>query len=118
MQVKIKRVYEEAETEDGLRILVDRLWPRGLTKVRAKVDLWMPAVAPSTELRKWFDHDPLKWEAFQKRYDEELKHEPDAVEKLLDELRKGPATLLYGAKDAHINHALVLQEFVKKKAKP
>lgn len=114
MQVSIKRVYEEPAANDGFRILVDRLWPRGLTKVRAQVDLWLPEVAPSTELRKWFDHDPLKWQKFQKRYDEELHQQPDAVARLLRELRKGPATLLYAAKDELLNHALVLQRFLKK----
>ena len=73
MQVKIKRVYEEPGADDGVRILVDRLWPRGLTKVRAKVDLWLRGIAPSTELRKWFNHDPVKWEEFQRRYHVELQ---------------------------------------------
>ena len=73
MKIKIKRVYEEPAQDDGMRILVDRLWPRGLTKQKAKIDLWLKDIAPSTELRKWFDHDPEKWEEFRKRYNEELK---------------------------------------------
>jgi uncharacterized protein YeaO (DUF488 family) len=113
MQVRIKRVYTEPDAEDGLRILVDRLWPRGLTKARAKVDLWLREIAPSTELRKWFSHDPAKWGEFQRRYHEELQRNADQLEVLLREVRKGPVTLLYGAKDELRNEAVVLQQLVK-----
>jgi uncharacterized protein YeaO (DUF488 family) len=114
MPAKIKRVYEEPDPADGFRILVDRLWPRGLTKARAKVDLWLRDIAPSTELRKWFDHDPLKWEEFQRRYHEELQRNSESVEMLLHEARKGPVTLLYAAKDELRNEAVILQRLLKK----
>ena len=110
MNVNIKRVYEMPDKEDGKRILVDRLWPRGLTKEKASVDLWLKAIAPSTELRKWFDHDPSKWEEFKKRYLHEIKENDDAVETLRQELKKGKVTLLYGAKDEDHNEALVILE--------
>src|SRR5258708_32541481 len=113
MQVKIKRVYEEPGADDGVRILVDRLWPRGLTKVRAKVDLWLRGIAPSTELRKWFNHGPVKWEEFQRRYHTELQANAGQMELLLLEARKGTVTLLFGAKDEVRNEALVLQRLLK-----
>ena len=114
MQVRIKRVYEEPGADDGFRILVDRLWPRGLTKVRAKVDLWLRGVAPSTELRKWFSHDPAKWEEFQRRYLAELQLHSDQLALLLLQIKNGPVTLLYGAKDELRNEAVVLQRLLKR----
>jgi uncharacterized protein YeaO (DUF488 family) len=110
---KLKRVYEAPAKEDGTRILVDRLWPRGLTKEKAKVDLWLKEIAPSTELRKWFGHDPAKWSEFQTRYRAELKHNAEQVSFLKKEVAKGPATLLYGAKDEQHNEAVVLQELLR-----
>lgn len=110
MDIKIKRVYAEPSDEDGWRILVDRLWPRGLTKEKARVDLWLKEIAPSTELRKWFDHDPSKWDEFQKRYLSELKENKDAIQTLKDQLKKGKVTLVYGAKDQEYNDAVVLQK--------
>lgn len=110
MKAKIKRVYAEPETSDGTRILVDRLWPRGLTKEKARVDLWLKEVAPSTELRKWFGHDPEKWSEFQARYKAELKAHHDEMEILKKENAKGIVTLLYGAKDEQHNEAIVLQQ--------
>lgn len=110
MSIRIKRVYQEASHEDGKRILVDRLWPRGLTKEKASVDLWLKDIAPSTELRKWFAHDPSKWDEFKQRYLDELKANSEAVQVLKDELKKGPVTLVYAAKDEEHNDALVLQE--------
>lgn len=112
MKVKIKRVYEQPEKDDGTRILVDRLWPRGLTKEKAQVDLWMKEIAPSTELRKWFHHDPEKWAEFQKRYKIELKNNVDQLKLLKKEIAKGPATLVYGAKDEEHNEAAVLQQLL------
>lgn len=109
---QIKRVYEEPDERDGCRILVDRLWPRGLTKVRAKVDVWLRDIAPSTELRKWFSHDPVKWDEFQRRYLEELQRKPEQVELLLHEQKKGPVTLLYGAKNELHNEAVILQQLL------
>jgi uncharacterized protein YeaO (DUF488 family) len=114
MQVKIKRVYAEPDADDGFRILVDRLWPRGLTKVRAKVDLWLREVAPSTELRKWYGHDPAKWEEFQRRYHAELQLHSDQLALLLIQIKKGSVTLLYGAKDELRNEAVVLQRLLNR----
>ena len=108
--MKIKRVYEKPEKDDGIRILVDRLWPRGLTKEKASIDLWLKEIASSTELRKWFGHDPEKWKEFKKRYIDELKKNKEHVSLLKDQLKKGMVTLVYGAKDEEHNEALVLKE--------
>jgi uncharacterized protein YeaO (DUF488 family) len=112
MKLQIKRVYEQPDKEDGIRILVDRLWPRGLTKERASIDLWLRDIAPSTELRQWFGHDPKKWEEFKQRYFHELKENDKQVWLLQQEIKKGSVTLVYGAKDVAHNEALVLQEFL------
>ncbi|MGN6532591.1 MAG: DUF488 domain-containing protein [Ginsengibacter sp.] len=112
MNIKIKRVYEKPDPKDGFRILVDRLWPRGLTKEKAAADLWLKDIAPSTELRKWFNHDPEKWKEFQKKYQHELKENKEPVSVLKEHLKQGPVTLLYGAKDQKHNEAEVLKEFV------
>ena len=110
MDIKIKRVYEQPDKDDGRRILVDRLWPRGLTKEKASVDLWLKDIAPSTELRKWFGHDPGKWGEFKKRYLAELGGKGEQIRLLKQEMEKGVVTLVYGAKDEEHNEALVLQE--------
>lgn len=110
IKIKIKKVYEKPEKEDGCRILVDRLWPRGLTKEKASVDLWLKEIAPSTELRKWFGHDPDKWDEFRKRYFEELKKNKEQVSLLKEQMENGMVTLVYGAKDETHNEALVLKE--------
>lgn len=112
MKVALKRVYEAPAKTDGTRILVDRLWPRGLSKDKASVDLWLKEIAPSTELRKWFGHDPEKWEEFQRRYRAELKANGDAVSELRAALADGPATLVYGAKDKAHNDAVVLADYL------
>jgi uncharacterized protein YeaO (DUF488 family) len=112
---KIKRVYEKPEKEDGFRILVDRLWPRGLTKEKAKVDLWLKEIAPSTELRKWFAHDPEKWEEFKKRYLSELKKNKEPVAQLKEKMKERNVTLIYAAKDETHNEAQVLLNELKKK---
>ncbi|MFI5194200.1 MAG: DUF488 domain-containing protein [Chitinophagales bacterium] len=108
----VKRVYDKPAKEDGMRILVDRLWPRGLTKQKAAIDLWMKDIAPSTELRKWFGHDPDKWSEFRKKYLKELKANKDPVQVLTEHLKKGPVTLVYGARDQEHNEALVLKELL------
>jgi uncharacterized protein YeaO (DUF488 family) len=113
--IRIKRAYEEPDREDGERILVDRLWPRGLTKEKARVDLWLKDVAPSTELRKWFAHDPGKWEEFRSRYLEELKTNKEPLSLLRQEAANGTVTLVYGAKDQQHNEALILQELLSAK---
>ena len=110
MKIKIKRVYEKPEKDDGKRILVDRLWPRGLTKEKACIDLWLKGIAPSTELRKWFGHDPVKWKEFRKRYSDELKKNEEQVSLLKDQIKNGTVTLVYGAKDEEHNEAFVLKE--------
>lgn len=114
MVVKIKRVYEVPDESDGKRILVDRLWPRGLTKEKAHVDLWLKDIAPTTTLRKWFNHDPEKWEEFKKRYFDELKNNEEPVSLLKNEIKKGSVTLIYGAKDEIHNEALVLKNMINK----
>jgi uncharacterized protein YeaO (DUF488 family) len=111
--IKLKRAYEAPTKEDGERILVERLWPRGLTKEKAKIDLWMKEVSPSTELRKWFGHDPEKWNEFCDRYNSELEQQPELVTQLRDKARKGPITFGYAAKDELHNSALLLKEFVE-----
>ena len=112
MKIKIKRVYEAPARDDGIRVLVDRLWPRGLTKLKADIDLWLKDIAPSTKLRKWFDHDPEKWNEFRKRYRAELKKNSEQVEILKKQLKKGTVTLVYGAKDVEHNEALVLKNYL------
>ena len=107
--IQLKRVYEKPSRKDGVRILVDRLWPRGVTKERAAVDLWLKDVAPSTELRKWFGHDPAKWKQFQVRYQKELREKEDAIELLKHKSEEHLATLVYGARDQEHNEALVLK---------
>ena len=115
VNVQIKRVYEEPSTSDGKRILIDRLWPRGLTKGKAKIDLWLKDIAPSTELRQWFGHDPSKWKEFKKRYHDELKKNREIIVKLIEQLKTGKVTLVYGAKDEEHNDAVVLKEYLEKK---
>lgn len=111
--LNIKRVYEEPAEDDGCRVLVDRLWPRGLTKAAARVDLWLKDLAPSADLRKWFAHDPAKWKGFQERYFTELEDREDALHCLREQMRKGRVTLLYGAKDDAHNNAVALQAYLK-----
>ena len=113
MKTTIKRVYEPAAKTDGTRILIDRLWPRGLTKEAAKVDVWLKDIAPSPALRKWFAHDPDKMEEFAKKYTRELEQNPDPVNELKQYVKKAKVTMVFGAKDPACNHALVLQSFLK-----
>jgi uncharacterized protein YeaO (DUF488 family) len=111
--IQLKRVYEKPSRKDGVRILVDRLWPRGLTKERAAVNLWLKDVAPSTELRKWFAHDPAKWKEFQVRYRKELREKKDALKLLKEKSQDHTVTLVYGARDEQHNEALVLRKIVE-----
>ncbi len=110
--IRLKRVYEQPSQQDGIRVLVERLWPRGLTKERAAVDLWLKDVAPSPELRKWFGHDPARWDEFQKRYRQELRQKQDAVSLLKEKMKEGTVTLVYAAKDEQHNGALVLKRLL------
>jgi uncharacterized protein YeaO (DUF488 family) len=111
--IKLKRVYEAPEKVDGFRILVDRLWPRGIAKEKAQVDLWLKDIAPSTELRTWFGHDPVKWGAFQKRYAQELSQKQHTLEELRQIIKeKKTITLLFAAADENHNNAVVLRTFL------
>lgn len=115
MAVRIKRVYEPAEKADGYRILIDRLWPRGMAKEKAHVDKWLKEVAPSTALRKWFNHDPEKWKQFCTKYRAELKGS-EAYAELLDEIKEHRSvTLVYGARDEEHNDAVALHRFIGEK---
>lgn len=115
MKIKIKRVYEQIEKDDGTRILVDRLWPRGLSKKKANIDLWLKEIAPSTELRVWFGHDAAKWKRFRGRYETELRNNKDLIEGLVDKVKGGPITLVYAARDEKHNEALVLKQFLERR---
>lgn len=114
MKLQLKRVYEPPADDDGLRVLVDRLWPRGLTKENAAVDLWLKEIAPSPGLRKWFGHDPRKWAEFQRRYRAELNERGEEIDVLRKRGGRGRVTLLYGAKDEVHNQAVVLKVFIEK----
>lgn len=112
-RVNAKRIYAPPEAADGMRVLVDGLWPRGLSKARARVDLWLKEVAPSAELRRWFDHDPAKWEAFQTKYAAELDAHPEAVQRLIGLARTSALTLLFAARDEQHNNALALLAYLE-----
>jgi uncharacterized protein YeaO (DUF488 family) len=110
--VQIKRVYEPPSGDDGVRVLVDRLWPRGLPKTRAAVDLWLKDLAPSVRLRRWFNHDPSRWNEFKQRYAEELDAKKAAVNALVGAARRGKVTLLFGARDHEHNNATALHAYL------
>jgi len=111
--IRLKRVYEQPSPDDGSRVLVDRLWPRGLTREQAPVDLSHKDVAPSTELRRWFAHDPARWKEFQARYRKELRARPDALQSLHEMSRAQTVTLVYGARDEKHNAAVVLKRILE-----
>ena len=113
MNIQLKRVYQAASQGDGYRLLVDRIWPRGLGKEEARIDDWMKEIAPSTALRKWFGHEPAKWAEFRRRYFAELSHRPELVNMLLDIARSRPLTLVYSAKDEQHNNAVALREYLE-----
>ncbi len=110
---KLKRVYEHPGKSDGFRILIDRLWPRGLSKDKAKIDLWLRDIAPSSSLRKWFAHDPDKWEEFRKKYTAELRSKKELLDKIRQAEKQKIVTLLYSARDEKHNNAVVLKEVLK-----
>jgi len=115
MQIHIKRIYEKTEKSDGVRILVDRLWPRGLSKEKVEIHFWAKNVAPSNELRKWYNHDPAKWEEFKDRYYTELNSNSDALEELKRHLHKESViTFLFSSKEWKLNNAAALKEYVEK----
>ncbi len=109
--IRVKRIYEPVESDDGQRVLVDRIWPRGISRDRAELDAWMPEVAPSTELRKWFGHDPARWDEFLTRYRSEIADNPH-VDQLASLVAAGPLTLLYSARDTDHNQAVALASFL------
>lgn len=115
MAIRLKRVYEKPEKDEGKRLLVERLWPRGLTKEKAAIDEWFRDVAPSQELRRWYAHDPAKWEGFRRRYVEELRRNVAEVERLRARSNEGPVTFVYAAKDEKRNSAVVLRDYLEGK---
>ncbi|NIO05405.1 MAG: DUF488 family protein [Proteobacteria bacterium] len=113
MVIRIKRTYESPTEDDGHRILVDRLWPRGISKEKAKIDFWPKELAPSTELRHWYGHDPEKWSEFKSRYFAELDANPELIKKLLGYIRKGTVTFVYSSKEQDLNNAVALREYIE-----
>jgi len=113
VRLRTKRVYERPERADGQRILVDRLWPRGLSKASARIDYWAKAVAPSTTLRRWYGHEPARWKEFRKRYFAELDANPTGLAELRAHLGAGTVTLLYGSKEERLNNATALREYLE-----
>ena len=110
--IRVKRAYLPPEPEDGVRVLVDRLWPRDISKSDAKIDRWMKELAPSSELHRWFGHDPSRWEEFRRGYEAELPQRPDLLAELRELAQKGPLTLVFGARDEVHNQAVVLRDFL------
>ncbi|HWQ49800.1 MAG TPA: DUF488 family protein [Methanosarcina sp.] len=115
--IRLKRIYEQPSGQDGFRVLVDKLWPRGLRKNEVRIDLWLKGIAPSDELRKWFSHDPEKWEEFRRRYLEELELKEEYVQKLIEKAKENDLTLLYAAKNEDFNNAAVLKEYLDSRLK-
>ena len=113
MAIQLKRAYEAPSGSDGCRILVERLWPRGLTKVDARIDLWLKEVAPSPELRRWFDHRPDRWPEFKRRYHEELEERSEALETLLQRITDGPVTFVFASRETRYNNAVALKEYLE-----
>jgi uncharacterized protein YeaO (DUF488 family) len=111
--IKLKRAYEEPSKEDGSRILVERLWPRGVTKERARIDLWLKDIGPSAELRTWYSHDAAKWPQFRERYYAELKTKKDLIAVLKQKIKEGPVTFVFAARDEEHNSALALKSFIE-----
>jgi uncharacterized protein YeaO (DUF488 family) len=115
MNVFVKRIYEPVAQSDGYRVLVDRLWPRGVIKANAKLDVWIKDIGPSTALRKWFGHDPERWDEFQSRYHAELREKTALLETITQQAKLGPVTLLYSATDEQHNQAVALRSFLMKR---
>lgn len=113
--ITVKRAYDPISRADGTRVLVERLWPRGLSKAKLHVDAWLKEVGPSTDLRKWFGHDPDKWDEFRKRYRRELDSRPDAWQAIVSAARRGPVTLVYSSHDTEHNNAVALQDYLEAK---
>lgn len=113
MSIRIKRVYEEPAADDGLRVLVDRLWPRGPSKSAPRIDLWVKEISFSTKLRRWYGHQPERWQEFRRRYFEELSSNPAAVRTLLERIREKPVSFLFSSKEAKWNNAVALREYLR-----
>lgn len=113
-RIQVKRIYDQPAKSDGFRVLVDRIWPRGISKERAALDLWMKTIAPSTDLRRWFGHDPKRWSEFRARYRKELRDHTTELCELRTHARKGTITLLFGARDTAHNEAVVLKEVLSR----
>jgi uncharacterized protein YeaO (DUF488 family) len=113
LMVRVKCAYDASTTSDGRRVLVDRAWPRGLSKDELRLDEWIKEIAPSAALRRWFGHDPAKFEAFKRRYFRELDQKPEKVQQLSERARIGTVTLVYGTKDEHHNNAVALEEYIE-----
>lgn len=112
-EIRVKRIYEEPGSGDGFRILVDRLWPRGLSREKARIDLWLKDIAPSDALRKWYAHDPAKWAEFQSRYAAELAGKQELLKQLLTRAREGPVTMLFSSRELKLNNAVALREYLR-----
>jgi uncharacterized protein YeaO (DUF488 family) len=112
MSIHLKRVYDEYSKEDGYRVLVDRLWPRGISKEKLHIDKWLKEIAPSNDLRKWYGHDPEKWDQFKQRYFSELQTKEPLVQELLQHIEAGPITLVYSTKETEYNNAVALKEYL------
>jgi len=115
-RIRLKRAYASIEEDDGKRILIDRVWPRGVTREKLALDGWLKGIAPSDALRKWFGHDPQRWLEFRRRYFDELESRPDDIAALRNMLKDGPVTLVYGARDTEHNNAVALKEFIERRS--
>jgi uncharacterized protein YeaO (DUF488 family) len=115
--LRVKRVYDTASDEDGFRILVDRIWPRGISKEKADLALWLKDIAPSDQLRKWFSHDQKKWSEFKEKYYQELEDKEHLISEILEKMSSGNVTLLFGAKDEKFNNAIALEEYLAERQK-
>jgi uncharacterized protein YeaO (DUF488 family) len=113
MSIQLKRAYEKPQKSDGFRVLIDRIWPRGVRKEDLKLDQWLRTLAPSTELRQWFGHDPAKWDQFRQRYWRELDAHPDEIKLLREKMRAGPLTIVFGSREARCNNATALKEYLE-----
>ncbi|GLI35722.1 DUF488 domain-containing protein [Desulforhabdus amnigena] len=117
MSIRLKRAYDPPGEDDGYRVLIDRIWPRGVGREAARLDVWLKEIAPSDELRKWFGHDPNKWKEFKNRYFQELDERPEVVEELMKAAIKHSVTLVFAAKDREFNNAVALEEYLKERMK-
>lgn len=111
--IKVKRIYDPPSPDDGKRILIDRLWPRGMKKEKAHIDEWLKEISPSNELRKWYSHDPAKWTEFKKRYRAEISKQTELLKKIKNEGKKGTVTLLFSTKELELNNAVALKEIIE-----